>query len=131
MFIRLCICVYLAFSALPAVAERPITVFAAASLSTVLNDVVTAWKGTVSVSYGGSGILARQVARGAPADLVLLANTQYQLCELYRLLEEKFRMLKLTINKTKSKCMVFGQNSQNNRPVELVIGNDRFDVVSQ
>ena len=77
MFIRLCICVYLAFSALPAVAERPITVFAAASLSTVLSDVITAWKGAVSVSYGGSGLLARQVALGAPADLVLLANPNW------------------------------------------------------
>jgi len=77
MIIRLCICVYVAFSALPAVAERPVTVFAAASLSTVLGDIVAAWEGPVSVSYGGSGLLARQVALGAPADLVLLANPQW------------------------------------------------------
>ena len=74
---RFVIFLYLAFFALPAFAERPITMFAAASLSTVLTDVVAAWGGAVSVSYGGSGLLARQVALGAPADIVLLANPQW------------------------------------------------------
>jgi molybdate transport system substrate-binding protein len=67
-------CFCLIFSAFPAAAERPATVFAAASLSTVLTDIVHAWGGAASVSYGGSGLLARQVALAAPADLVLLAN---------------------------------------------------------
>ena len=74
MIRRLILCLCLSFSAVPAAAERPVTVFAAASLSTVLTDIINAWGGAASVSYGGSGLLARQVALAAPADLVLLAN---------------------------------------------------------
>lgn len=56
----------------PAVAEG-ILVFGAASLKEPLDDVAAS-AGDVSVSYGGSGTLARQVSLGAPADLVILAN---------------------------------------------------------
>lgn len=55
-------------------AEAPVTVFAAASLKGALDKVALAYPGTVVVSYGGSGLLARQVAAGAPADIVILAN---------------------------------------------------------
>ena len=68
---------FLVISSMPATAERPLTVFAAASLSTVLPTVMLGWQGEVSISYGGSGVLARQVALGAPADLVLLANPRW------------------------------------------------------
>ena len=73
----LILCLCLSFSAVPAATERPVTVFAAASLSTVLTDIINAWGGAASVSYGGSGLLARQVALAAPADLVLLANPMW------------------------------------------------------
>ena len=55
----------------PAVAD-PVLVFAAASLKEPI-DQLAKQSGAV-VSYGGSGALARQILRGAPADVVLLAN---------------------------------------------------------
>ncbi len=51
----------------------PLTIFAAASLKPALDEIAAAWDGPAALSYGGSGTLARQVAAGAPADVVLLA----------------------------------------------------------
>ena len=61
----------------PATAQDRLTVFAAASLKTALDEVAQAYDGDVTLSYGGSGLLARQVAAGAPADLVILANADW------------------------------------------------------
>ena len=53
-------------------------VFAAASLGTVLKEASAAWGGPpLSISAAGSGTIARQVAAGAPADVVILANTEW------------------------------------------------------
>lgn len=60
----------------PALAE-PVTVFAAASLKTALDEVAEGYRGEVVLSYAGSSMLARQVQLGAPADVVLLANTDW------------------------------------------------------
>lgn len=57
-----------------AVAE-PVVVFAAASLKEPI-DALAEGRDVV-VSYGGSGTLARQVMRGAPADVILLANADW------------------------------------------------------
>jgi molybdate transport system substrate-binding protein len=54
----------------------PLVVFAAASLKEPL-DSLAAQFGDVVVSYGGSGMLARQIAEGAPADLVILAAPEW------------------------------------------------------
>ncbi|SFS67332.1 molybdate transport system substrate-binding protein [Sulfitobacter marinus] len=51
-----------------------VTVFAAASLRGALDQVATDFGATVALSFGGSGTMARQVAAGAPADVVILAN---------------------------------------------------------
>ena len=61
----------------PARAEERVTVFAAASLRGALEAVLDAHDSAISVSYGGSGTMARQVAQGAPADLVILANVTW------------------------------------------------------
>lgn len=78
---RLCLLLALLFAPLQAALgqeERPVIVFAAASLKTVLDEVVAGFDGApVVVSYGGSGAQARQIAAGAPADLVLLASTDW------------------------------------------------------
>lgn len=58
-------------------AEPSLTVLAAASLKPALDEIVASWDGPVGVSYGGSGVLARQAAVGAPADLILLAATDW------------------------------------------------------
>lgn len=56
-------------------ADRAVTVFAAASLRGALDEVAAAYDAPVQLSFGGSGTMARQVAAGAPADVVILANT--------------------------------------------------------
>ena len=60
---------------------QDITVFAAASLRDALGDVEVAYEaangGDVTLVFAASSAIARQVARGAPADVVLLADTQW------------------------------------------------------
>ena len=63
----------------PALAD--VTVFAAASLKTALDEVAADWTkatGTpVVLSYGGTPALAKQIAEGAPADIFLSASTAW------------------------------------------------------
>lgn len=51
-----------------------VRVFAAASLQGPLDAVLSEWEAGGTISYGGSGTVARQISLGAPADAVLLAN---------------------------------------------------------
>ncbi|MEJ6394684.1 molybdate ABC transporter substrate-binding protein [Gymnodinialimonas sp. 2305UL16-5] len=64
----------------PARAEQ-VTIFAAASLAGPLDEIAEAFTREtgheVVLSYAGSSALARQVEAGAPADLVLLAHTDW------------------------------------------------------
>ncbi|MCK0166297.1 molybdate ABC transporter substrate-binding protein [Jannaschia sp. S6380] len=62
----------------PAWGRDALVVFAAVSLKPALDRIAHAFAQTpVTVSYGGSGTLARQVAAGAPADVVVLAATDW------------------------------------------------------
>ncbi|WP_106751609.1 molybdate ABC transporter substrate-binding protein [Pannonibacter carbonis] len=58
-----------------------VTVFAAASLKTVLDEINAAYQvaggGRVTVSYGGSSALARQIEQGAPADVFFPAAADW------------------------------------------------------
>jgi molybdate transport system substrate-binding protein len=58
-----------------------ITVFAAASLKTALDEVIQAWTDATGhrarVSLAGSSALARQIQQGAPADVFISANTDW------------------------------------------------------
>ncbi|RYG08712.1 MAG: molybdate ABC transporter substrate-binding protein, partial [Caulobacteraceae bacterium] len=71
----------MAFNPAVAFAQRPVTVFAAASLTNALNDVAAAYKARtgkeVRISYGASSALARQVEQGAPADLFVSADEEW------------------------------------------------------
>ena len=76
---RLVLALLLAFGlALPAHADDKVVVFAAASLKTALDAAAAAYhKGggpEVSLSYGGSLGLARQLIAGAPADVFISAD---------------------------------------------------------
>jgi molybdate transport system substrate-binding protein len=53
-----------------------VLIFAAASLKEPVDQIAARFDDVV-VSYGGSGTLARQISLGAPADIVLLANTDW------------------------------------------------------
>ncbi|MEO1308690.1 MAG: molybdate ABC transporter substrate-binding protein, partial [Pseudomonadota bacterium] len=59
----------------------PVTVFAAASLKTALDDVAASYEtetgGQATIAYAGSSALARQIAQGAPADLFISANAAW------------------------------------------------------
>ncbi len=60
---------------------QDITVFAAASLQSVLHDIAPLWAnetgGDIRFSFAGSAILARQVQAGAHADIIILANRDW------------------------------------------------------
>ncbi len=61
----------------PGVQAEQTVVFAAASLRDALDDITALYPGKVAVSLGGSGLLARQISEGAPADVAFLANTDW------------------------------------------------------
>lgn len=58
-----------------------ITIFAAASLKTALDEIAAQWQkdhgDTVLISYAGSSKLAKQIQKGAPADLFISASTDW------------------------------------------------------
>ncbi len=68
-------------AAIPAAAGQRITVFAAASLSDVMQRIGTAFEAehdsTVRFSFAASSTLARQIEAGAPADIYASANTAW------------------------------------------------------
>lgn len=62
-------------------ASAEVTVFAAASLKTALDQIAQDWTSetgtTVTLSYGGTPALAKQIAEGAPADLFVSASVAW------------------------------------------------------
>ena len=64
--------------AFPALAEQPVRVFAAASLTNALNDIATEWEraghAKPSLAFAASSALARQIEAGAPADVFASAD---------------------------------------------------------
>lgn len=62
-------------------AARDLTVFAAASMKTALDEVVVAFEAQadtqVTVVYAGTSVLARQIQHGAPADVFIAANAAW------------------------------------------------------
>jgi molybdate transport system substrate-binding protein len=64
-----------------AMAEQPVTVFAAASLTDVLKAAAANWQGKghgpVVLSFGSSSVIARQVEAGAPADIFASADEKW------------------------------------------------------
>lgn len=69
----------LTLTALPASADT--TVFAAASLKNALDEIRQSWSaqhsGKVTVSYAASSALARQIEKGAPADMFISADLDW------------------------------------------------------
>ncbi len=62
-------------------AEPKVLVFAAASLKTALDEVARQWHASTgtrpTVSYAATSTLARQILRGAPADIFVSANRDW------------------------------------------------------
>src|SRR5205807_2319287 len=66
----------------PAAAQdRALTVFAAASMKNALDDIDAAYTAKtgvkITVSYGASSALAKQIEQGAPADVFVSADTDW------------------------------------------------------
>jgi molybdate transport system substrate-binding protein len=74
------ISVLLAFSH-PLRAEEPVTLFAAASTAPAIEDIARLYeaehRGTIRTVFASSGVLARQIYNGAPADLFISANPDW------------------------------------------------------
>src|SRR5437660_5358134 len=60
---------------------QSVTVFAAASLKTALDDIAAQWQKetgkTARISYAASGPLAKQIEAGAPADIFISADARW------------------------------------------------------
>ena len=76
------------------------------------------------------GILRMNILAYAD-DIVLLASSKEQLDKLYRVLEQRIGERKLLINKTKSKCLIFTNQSSNVTATDVILGNDIFEVVKE
>ncbi|WP_283426901.1 molybdate ABC transporter substrate-binding protein [Shimia sagamensis] len=67
--------------AVSSVRAEQISIFAAASLQEAVSDVISRFEEKsghkITASFAGSSTLARQVAYGAPADVVMLANVKW------------------------------------------------------
>lgn len=67
--------------ATPSGSTATVTVFAAASLTDALTEIAADYErdegAAVRLSFGASGAVARQVQAGAPADVVILADTEW------------------------------------------------------
>lgn len=64
-------------------------------------------------------------------DIVILADTQEHLEYLYNILEDDINKLKLSMNKTKSKCIIFRKTIGNNPVREIRLKEDNFEVVTK
>jgi molybdate transport system substrate-binding protein len=79
--LKVSVAVIICLTMLAPAARGKVLVFAAASTAEALAEVnrghAATGGATVAVSFGSSGILARQIENGAPADLFVSANTDW------------------------------------------------------
>ena len=64
-------------------------------------------------------------------DIVLIAGTNDELSKLYKALETGVNERKLLINKTKSKCIIFGNQRNIDDVTNIALENDVFEVVKE
>lgn len=107
--------------ALPARASD-VTVFAAASLKTVLDEIAALWEAetghSATVAPAGSSALARQIQQGAPADIFISASPDWMdVLEAEGLLREATRRDLLT-----NRLVLIGHGAQ--APVKIGRGLD-------
>ena len=81
LFAAICAAAICAIAAPRAWAAPDVLVFAAASLKTALDDVARGWQAETgakpTLSYAATSTLARQILRGAPADIFVSANRDW------------------------------------------------------
>lgn len=78
---RAALCALALALAFPALAEQPVRVFAAASLTNALGDIATEWQkaghAKPSLAFAASSALAKQIEAGAPADVFASADVTW------------------------------------------------------
>jgi molybdate transport system substrate-binding protein len=78
---NLAISIALACIATNAIAEQKVTVFAAASLTNAISEIVTNYESAnpqkIQTSLAASSMLAKQIENGAPADIFISADTKW------------------------------------------------------
>ena len=81
LFAAICAAAVCTMAAPRAWAAPEVLVFAAASLKTALDDVARSWQAKTgtkpTLSYAATSTLARQILRGAPADIFVSANRDW------------------------------------------------------
>jgi len=79
-----------------AVNAETLTIFAAASTTDAVNEIISDFKAETGIdvrgSYASSGTLAKQIDKGAPADVYISANVKWM-----KWLEEKEKVDKATV----------------------------------
>jgi molybdate transport system substrate-binding protein len=80
-FAALCAALALTTHAPARAQTQSVTIFAAASLKTALDDIAAQWQKetgkTARISYAASGPLAKQIEAGAPADIFISADVPW------------------------------------------------------
>lgn len=115
-FLNLALSVAMIGSANHAIAEQKVTVFAAASLTNAISEIVTDYESAnpqkIQTSLAASSMLAKQIENGAPADIFISADTKWM-----DYLQDK------DLLKTDSKVNLLG-----NRLVLIAPKGKRFEV---
>jgi molybdate transport system substrate-binding protein len=115
--------------------EKPLTIFAAASLKNALDDVAQEWVAAGHakplISYAASGPLAKQIEAGAPADLFISADLAWMdYVQKKSLINEKSRVtllgnrLVLVVPKTSIATITLGPNA----PLAQLLGDSRLAI---
>ena len=115
--------------------DKPLVIFAAASLKNALDavaqDWVTAGHTKPLISYAASGPLAKQIEAGAPADLFISADLDWMdYVQKKSLINEKSRItllgnkLVLVAPKTSTATITLGPNA----PLAQLIGDGRLAI---
>lgn len=113
----------IALLALPAQAQQPVTVFAAASLTDALRDLGAQWaaRGNPAprFSFAASSALARQIEQGAPADLFMSADEAWA-----NYLQERNLLVNATRSSPIGNALVLVAPANAARPFTLARGTD-------
>lgn len=119
----------------PPLASADTTVFAAASLRNALDELQQNWaaqKGArVVVSYAGSSALARQIEKGAPADIFISADTDWMDYLAQRKLINKASRVNLLRNElvlVVPAASRAGIELKRGAPIGRLLGNGRLSI---
>lgn len=109
-------------------AQERVVVFAASSVKDALDKISADFEAEtpdidIVLSYASSGVLARQIANGAPADIFLSANEDWM---GYLVAQDQFKDNETKILATNELVVVASQTVAQNQDWSQVLANGRF-----